>query len=68
MKAVRYHGYGSSDVLSQGETELGELVAGVDRGELRVHVAARRPLAELAAVHAEPEAGRLRGKTVLTPA
>ncbi|MBP2368540.1 NADP-dependent oxidoreductase [Pseudonocardia parietis] len=48
--------------------QLGELVARVDRGELRAHVADRRPLAELAAVHAEAEAGRLRGKTVLTPA
>ena len=47
--------------------QLGELVARVDRGELRVHVAARRPLAELAAVHAESDAGQLRGKTVLTP-
>jgi NADPH:quinone reductase-like Zn-dependent oxidoreductase len=48
--------------------QLAELVAAVDRGELRVEVARRVPLAELAAVHAEADAGTLRGKVVVVPA
>ncbi|ROO87295.1 NADPH:quinone reductase-like Zn-dependent oxidoreductase [Actinocorallia herbida] len=46
---------------------LAELVALVDAGELRIDVAARRPLADLALVHAEAAAGMLPGKTVLVP-
>ena len=46
---------------------LAELVARVDAGELRIDVAERRPLTELAAVHDEGTAGRLKGKTVLIP-
>lgn len=46
---------------------LAELVSKVDAGELRIHVAARRPLADLPAVHDEAAAGRLAGKTVLVP-
>jgi NADPH:quinone reductase-like Zn-dependent oxidoreductase len=45
--------------------QLAELVAKVDAGQVRIHVAARRPLAELAAVHQDAGAGRLLGKTVL---
>jgi NADPH:quinone reductase-like Zn-dependent oxidoreductase len=48
--------------------QLTELVARVDAGELRIAVAERRPLTELAAVHDQATAGRLPGKTVLTPA
>ena len=51
-------------VRSDG-AQLAELVAKVDAGRLRVHVAARRPVAELAAVHEDAAAGRLPGKTVL---
>lgn len=40
----------------------------VDAGELKIEVVERRPLAELAAVHDQAAAGRLSGKTVLTPA
>ncbi|MDD7939140.1 NADP-dependent oxidoreductase [Actinomycetospora lutea] len=47
--------------------ELARLVAMVDRGELRVHVDRRVPLAELAAVHAEASAGTLRGRVVVVP-
>ena len=46
---------------------LAELVAQVDAGELRIDVAERRPLRDLAAVHDAAVAGRLAGKTVLTP-
>jgi NADPH:quinone reductase-like Zn-dependent oxidoreductase len=49
-------------------TQLTELVARVDAGELKIEVAERRPLIDLAAVHDEATAGRLAGKTVLTPA
>ena len=47
--------------------QLAELVARVDRGDLRIHVAERVPLAELASVHARAAAGELLGKTVLIP-
>lgn len=46
---------------------LADLVARVDAGDLRIDVAQRRPLVELAAVHDEAAAGRLAGKTVLVP-
>jgi NADPH:quinone reductase-like Zn-dependent oxidoreductase len=48
--------------------QLTELVARVDAGELQIEVAERRPLTDLAAVHDQATAGRLPGKTVLTPA
>lgn len=51
-------------VRSDG-AQLAELVAKVDAGKLQIHVAARRPVAELAAVHADAGAGRLPGKTVV---
>ncbi|MFD4256807.1 NADP-dependent oxidoreductase [Streptomyces sp. NPDC058534] len=51
-------------VRSDG-AQLAELVAKVDAGKLRLHVAARRQVAELAAVHADAGAGRLPGKTVV---
>ncbi|MFB4276450.1 MULTISPECIES: NADP-dependent oxidoreductase [unclassified Nonomuraea] len=47
--------------------QLAELVARVDAGDLRIDVAGRRTLADLPAVHDEAAAGRLAGKTVLTP-
>jgi len=39
----------------------------VDAGDLRIDVAGRRPLTELADVHDEAVAGTLAGKTVLIP-
>ena len=47
--------------------QLAELVARVDAGELHIDVAQRRPLTGLAAVHDQAVAGRLPGKTILTP-
>ena len=47
--------------------QLSRLVALVDRGELRVDVAERVPLAELPAVHAKAAAGALPGKVVVLP-
>jgi NADPH:quinone reductase-like Zn-dependent oxidoreductase len=47
--------------------QLAELVTRVDAGELKIWVAGRRPLTDLAAVHDEAAAGRLAGKTVLIP-
>jgi NADPH:quinone reductase-like Zn-dependent oxidoreductase len=49
-------------------TQLAELVTRVDAGDLKINVAERRPLTDLAAVHDQAAAGRLSGKTVLTPA
>jgi NADPH:quinone reductase-like Zn-dependent oxidoreductase len=45
--------------------QLNELVGKVDAGRLRPHVADRRALEELGAVHEDAGAGRLPGKTVL---
>ncbi|AKK28478.1 NADP-dependent oxidoreductase [Mycobacterium sp. EPa45] len=46
--------------------QLAGLVARVDAGQLLIEVADRRPLSEIAAVHADADAGRLPGKTILT--
>ena len=48
--------------------QLAHLVALVDRGELRVDVAERVPLAELPAVHAKAAAGALSGKVIVLAA
>src|SRR5215470_3110586 len=48
-------------------SKLAKLIARVDAGDLRIEVAERRPLADLAAVHDQAVAGRLAGKTVLIP-
>lgn len=47
--------------------QLAGLVSRVDDGQLRVEVVHRRPLADAAAVHADSDAGRLHGKTILVP-
>jgi NADPH:quinone reductase-like Zn-dependent oxidoreductase len=47
--------------------QLAGLVARVDTGYLHINVADRRPLAEIAALHADADAGRLRGKTIVVP-
>lgn len=51
-------------VRSDG-AQLSELVAKVDAGRIRIHVAARRPVSDLVGVHEDAGAGRLPGKTVL---
>lgn len=48
--------------------QLAGLVSRVDLGQLRIEVADRHPLDEAAAVHADSDAGRLHGKTILLPA
>ncbi len=45
--------------------QLSELVAKVDAGLLRIHIADHRPMTEVGAVHEDAGAGRLPGKTVL---
>jgi NADPH:quinone reductase-like Zn-dependent oxidoreductase len=56
------------DVFVRSDAEqLSRLVALVDRGELRVDVDERVPLAELSAVHARANAGTLAGKVVVLP-
>jgi NADPH:quinone reductase-like Zn-dependent oxidoreductase len=54
-------------VVRNDTEHLTALVKLVDAGALRVEVAATRPLAELATVHRDAEAGRLVGKTILVP-
>lgn len=46
---------------------LAELVSLVDTGQLTVQVDRRIPLAELPALHAEAEAGRVAGKVIVLP-
>jgi NADPH:quinone reductase-like Zn-dependent oxidoreductase len=53
--------------LRSDAAQLAELVARVDARDLEINVAERRPLTDLAAVHDQAAAGRLAGKTVLTP-
>ncbi|WP_199439813.1 NADP-dependent oxidoreductase [Umezawaea beigongshangensis] len=61
-------GVRTSSVFVRGDAaQLAGLVALVDAGELRVHVGARRPLADLAAVHEQSVTGGLDGKVVLIP-
>jgi NADPH:quinone reductase-like Zn-dependent oxidoreductase len=56
------------DLFVRSDTEqLSRLVDLVDRGELRVDVAERVPLAELPAVHARAAAGTLHGKVIVLP-
>lgn len=47
--------------------QLAKLVAQVDRGELRVDVTERVPLADLAALHARAAEGAVHGKVVVVP-
>jgi NADPH:quinone reductase-like Zn-dependent oxidoreductase len=56
------------DVFVRSDVEqLSQLVELVNRGELRVDVARRIPLNELPAIHAQANAGALRGKVVVLP-
>ena len=48
-------------------TQLADLVARVDAGDLKIDVAERRPLTDLPAVHDQATAGRLPGRIILTP-
>jgi hypothetical protein len=55
-------------VFVRGDTaQLAGLVARADAGELKIDVAERRPLTDLAAVHDQAAAGQLPGKAVLIP-
>jgi NADPH:quinone reductase-like Zn-dependent oxidoreductase len=57
------------DVVTRSDAkDLARLVELVDAGELRVDVAERVPLSELAGVHASGEAGDISGKIVITVA
>ncbi len=47
--------------------QLSRLVALIDRGELRVDVAERVPLAELSALHARAAEGAVHGKVIVVP-
>jgi len=47
--------------------QLAGLIARVDAGDLKIDVAQRRPLTDLAAVHDQAAAGQLPGKTILIP-
>lgn len=47
--------------------QLADLVGRVDDGRLRVHVADRYPLSELASVHEQAVTGKPAGKVVLLP-
>lgn len=61
-------GPGQRVFVRSDAAQLAGLVDRVDAGQLSIDVADRRPLSEIAAVHADADAGRLPGKTILTPA
>jgi NADPH:quinone reductase-like Zn-dependent oxidoreductase len=57
------------DVVTRSDAkDLARLVELIDAGELRVDVAERVPLSQLARVHARGEAGDISGKVVITVA
>lgn len=58
---------GAREFLTNDSAALARLVALVDSGELTIDIADRRPLVDLADLHAADQQGRLVGKTVLTP-
>jgi NADPH:quinone reductase-like Zn-dependent oxidoreductase len=60
VRGVNFYVRGDAD-------QLAELVAMVDRGELRVDIADRVSLADLSAVHAKAAAGELTGKVIILP-
>ncbi|MFD3588175.1 NADP-dependent oxidoreductase [Streptomyces sp. NPDC058683] len=56
------------DLFVRSDAEqLAQLVASIDRGELRVDVAERVPLAELSALHARAAEGAVHGKVIVVP-
>lgn len=54
--------------VGPGAAPLADLVARVDDGRLRLHIAGRRTLRELPAVHEDASRGKLPGKTVIVVA
>ncbi|WP_396931410.1 NADP-dependent oxidoreductase [Mycolicibacterium sp.] len=59
-------GPGQRVFVRSDAVQLAGLVEQVDTGQLRIDIADRRPLADIATVHADADAGRLPGKTILT--
>ncbi|MCV7218402.1 NADP-dependent oxidoreductase [Mycobacterium crocinum] len=59
-------GPGQRVFVRSDAVQLVGLVEQVDAGQLRIDIADRRPLADIAAVHADADARRLPGKTILT--
>jgi NADPH:quinone reductase-like Zn-dependent oxidoreductase len=58
---------GSTVFVRSDAEQLSQLVARVDRGELRVDVAERVPLGDLPALHARAAAGDISGKVIVLP-
>lgn len=64
----KQRGVRAETVFVHPDTEvLRRLVDLVDRGELRVEIARRVPLAELPEIHRQADAGLLRGKVIAVP-
>jgi NADPH:quinone reductase-like Zn-dependent oxidoreductase len=62
-------GVRTAEVFTRSDAALlADLVSRVDAGDLKIEVAERRPLTDLAAVHDQASAGQLSGRTILTPA
>jgi NADPH:quinone reductase-like Zn-dependent oxidoreductase len=58
---------GSTVFVRSDAEQLSQLVARVDRGELRVDVAERVPLGDLPALHARAASGDISGKVIVLP-
>ncbi|MEV0898290.1 zinc-binding dehydrogenase [Actinoplanes sp. NPDC049802] len=54
-------------IVRNDTADLAALLALVADGTVRIDIAGRRPLTDLDAVHAEADAGKLTGKTLLLP-
>lgn len=54
-------------IVRNDTAQLSEMLRLVAAGSIRIDIADRRPLADLAAVHEAAESGRLPGKTLLRP-
>ena len=66
-RSRRCRAQGADNAGLRPRPQLGELVARVDAGDLKIDVAQRRRLTDLPAVHDQAAAGQLPGKTILTP-
>lgn len=58
--------FGIHFVARHDTRQLTDLVALIDAGVVKVDIAGIHPLTDLAQIHRDAEAGRLRGKTILT--
>ncbi len=68
MEAARAEGLQATGYVVEPDTEqLEEILALINRGDVRLHVSAAYPLGDAAAAHRRQESGHVRGKLILQP-